>query len=196
MLIGKIIKSNSHIDYVCQVYNNSDVANSPRPEDHAFGSFVGISLTDEGFLVGIIYNSLLFNPEFGRFGPRLSPESELAVFSPDYLQEKALLLGIVVVGTLGPDEVIQGVPALSSAAEALVQRLSPAQIRRFHATSSSLQLAYLPLLQLSSLPLAQPLALRVLRQLIPLFPEQTNLLSIFQDLFAWQSQIVPLGGGS
>ena len=37
----------------------------------------------------MIYNTILMNPEFGSLGPRLSPKSELEIFSPDYLNEKA-----------------------------------------------------------------------------------------------------------
>ena len=88
MLIGKIIKSNSHTDYICQVYGHSEVEVTPTADDYAFGTFVRTAQEDDRWLVGIIYDTVLFNPEFGRLGPRLSPEAELSIFSPDYLNEK------------------------------------------------------------------------------------------------------------
>ncbi|MFO7635415.1 MAG: hypothetical protein R6W76_22915, partial [Caldilinea sp.] len=75
--IGKIVKSNSHIDYVCQVYGFGETPQPPAPEDYSFGAFVAAELEQDGgagaTLVGLIYNTLLMNPEFGSLGPRLSP---------------------------------------------------------------------------------------------------------------------------
>ena len=60
--IGKVVKSNTHIDYVCQVYGRGELLTPPLPTDYAFGEFVAIELdgaTDDGcnLLVGIIYNT-------------------------------------------------------------------------------------------------------------------------------------------
>ena len=44
--IGKIVKSNSHIDYVCQVYGQGEFAPVPDAADYAFGSFVAIDSED------------------------------------------------------------------------------------------------------------------------------------------------------
>ena len=194
MLLGKIVKSNSHIDYVCQVYGRGEVPEPPPREAHPFGAFVSIELNGRDRLVGLVYNSMLFNPEFGRFGPRLSSEVDLAVFSPDYLQEKALLLGIIAVGVLREQSCLQGVPPVSAAGEARVETLESNLVRRFHEQRGWLQVQYLPLLQAQSLPLAQILARRVVDQLLHLFPQQAPLLHVLADFFAWQSQVSPLGG--
>jgi hypothetical protein len=93
--IGKIVKSNSHVDYVCQVFGPGEVDVVPAPTEYTFGTFVAVDLDEgAGSLVGIIYNTLLTNPEYGSFGPRLSPRSEVEIFSPDYLAETATLLGV------------------------------------------------------------------------------------------------------
>ncbi|MCB0148816.1 MAG: hypothetical protein KDE01_14335, partial [Caldilineaceae bacterium] len=84
--IGKIVKSNSHVDYVCQVYVFGEVPQPPDPADYGFGAFVAAELEPDGAgsprLIGLIYNTLLMNPEFGSLGPRLSPRAEVEVFSP------------------------------------------------------------------------------------------------------------------
>ncbi|MHB8993576.1 MAG: hypothetical protein ACYC66_18295, partial [Chloroflexota bacterium] len=88
MLLGKVAKSNSHVDYVVQVFAPGEVAEPPLPEDYAFGRFVRIA--DEGSsyeLIGVIYDTLLLNPTYGTLGPRLSTEPALSTFSPDYLPE-------------------------------------------------------------------------------------------------------------
>ncbi len=45
--IGKIVKSNTHIDYVCQVYNPGEIEPCPKPADYSFGTFVAIHLGDD-----------------------------------------------------------------------------------------------------------------------------------------------------
>src|SRR5260370_23501929 len=42
--IGKIVRSESHVRYTCQVYGPGEVAAPPEPADYAFGSFVRIPL--------------------------------------------------------------------------------------------------------------------------------------------------------
>jgi len=144
MPLGKIIKSNTHTDYICQVYSPGEVETPPAPEDYAF---VRVEMGNDRWLVGIIYDTMLFNPDFGRLGPRLSPEPELAVFSPDYLNEKATLVGIAAVGMMDvAGNVVQGVPPLAANTDALVERMPDEQIRTFHQGNPIPQLAYAPLL--------------------------------------------------
>ena len=101
MLFGKIIKSSSHTDYVCRVYGPGEVEAPPSPADYAFGTFVCIPLNEgSGHLVGLIYDTVLLNPDFSNLGLRLSPAPDLAVFSPDYLAEKVTLVGITATGAL------------------------------------------------------------------------------------------------
>jgi hypothetical protein len=47
MEIGKIVKSYSHINYVCHIYGPREVEQEPAPADYAFGRFVRIALRSE-----------------------------------------------------------------------------------------------------------------------------------------------------
>ncbi len=193
--LGKIIKSNSHTDYVCQIYGPGELEAPPVRDDYAFGTFVRVELGRDGWLVGIIYDTMLFNPDFGRLGPRLSPEPELAVFSPDYLNEKATLVGIAAVGTMSSaGDVIQGVPSLAASTDALVEAMTDEQMRAFHQGSPIPQLAYAPLLLAQGSPLALPLLRAVTTEVMRLFPDQSALLSVLRDDLEWKAQIAPLGG--
>jgi hypothetical protein len=195
MTLGKIIKSNSHTDYVCQVFGPGEIPDPPHRHDHAFGTFVSVALGDEGWLIGLIYDTVLFNPEFGRLGPRLSPETELAVFSPDYLVEKAILVGITAIGTLDASNIAsQGVPPVAATSDALVERMNGDQIRAFHSGQLTPQLDYMPLLLAQDSPRTLPLLLSVTDQLIELFPAHVRLLSVLQGDLAWKAQVSPLGG--
>jgi len=202
MVIGKLVKSNSHTDYVCQIYGPGEVEAPPSPADYAFGTFVRIPLGDgNGHLVGIIYDTILLNPDFGNLGPRLSPVPDLAVFSPDYLAEKVTLVGITAVGTLAPDgAATHGVPSLAAQIDALVERIDDEAILRFHRSASGdpegVRLGYAPLLLGLGSPLARHLLLHVVDRLTALFPDHAAHLSVLRSELAWQAVIGPVGGAS
>ena len=88
-----------------------DVAAPPSAEYFGFGQFVNLPMSDETEIVGVIYDSILVNPDYSSFGPRLSPKPELGSFSPDYLNEQGVLIGILLLGSrAGDGEILHGVP--------------------------------------------------------------------------------------
>jgi hypothetical protein len=197
MDIGKLVKSNTHSDYVCQVYGPGEVESPPASADHAFGTFVRIPLgDDQGDVVGLIYDTQLFNPDFGNLGPRLSPAPDLAVFTPDYLAEKVTLVGITAVGTLAPGGLAtHGVPPVAAQIDALVEHMEDDAVRQFHrAPGGGVRVGYVPLLLGLGSPLARPLVLHVVDRLAALCPDQAACLSVLRGELAWQTAIGPLGG--
>src|ERR671932_1181907 len=96
--IAKIVKSNSHVDYVARVIDELDADAPPAPEEYGFAQFVRMPVTETEEVVGVVYDSQLANPDYGSFGPRLSSHSELKVLSPDVLNERGVLLGVLLVG--------------------------------------------------------------------------------------------------
>src|SRR5690606_9450403 len=137
MEIGKVVKSNSHIDYVCQIYGRGEVPALPTPADYALGTFVAISVEDANLgpfgaktrLIGVIYNTMLMNPDFGSMGPRLSPQHDLEVFSPDFLAETATLVGILLLGWQDTEGAWhQGAPAISATVNQSVATLDEATV--------------------------------------------------------------------
>src|SRR5258708_22573902 len=120
VVIGKIVKSYSHINYVCQISGPLEVEVPPHPADYAFGRFVRVAvrsrLLDESgvrqdtnlsrqdepscYTVGVIYDTILLNPAYGSLGPRLSTETQVKVFSPDYLSELVILVDVLTLKTM------------------------------------------------------------------------------------------------
>lgn len=199
MILGKIIKSNSHTDYVCEIYARTEVAAPPSPADYCLGTFVRIPVAGQPFdLVGLVYDTVLLNPEFGRLGPRLSGEAELAVFSPDYLNEKVTLVGIVAVGTLAQDGTArQGAPVVAATSDSLVTGMNDDEVWRFHAGNPSLRVEYVPQLLARGTPLIATMLRAVIARLRCLAsgPAQQALLDVLADELVWQTQIGPMGGG-
>jgi hypothetical protein len=125
VIIGKVVKSDSHITYACQVYSAGEVEVQPGPTDCAFGQFVRAAVRNgsaatqaagangraaggnrsteqagEIWAIGIIYDTILLNPAFGTLGPRLSNAEQIEIFSPDYLSERAMLVYFSVLGLM------------------------------------------------------------------------------------------------
>jgi hypothetical protein len=194
LLIGKIVSSSSHVDYICQVYAPGETELAPQPQDYGFGTFVGIEQGGAGYLVGVIYNTTLMNPEFGNLGPRLSPREELAVFSPDYLAEKVTLVAVVILGASGAEgNVHQGVPVVAATLDARVRRLSRDEVVAFHHSQAGLRVKYLPMLATMNNPLAPHLMLHIIDQLSALFPQEAQCLAILASNLAWKSRVEPMG---
>jgi hypothetical protein len=198
-IIGKIVKSNSHVDYVCQVYGPGEFAPQPAPDEYAFGAFVAIE-REAGAptgdrIVGVVYNTLLMNQDFGSLGPRLSSRAELEVFSPDYLVETATLIGILAVGTVdAAGTPHQGVPAPAATINGPVRQLTEDEVRAFHTTANGrLALHYAPLLMRQGDPLLAPLLLHILERLEMLFPAEQARLNVMRNNIAWRSIVQPAG---
>lgn len=192
MLIAKIIKSNSHIDYAARVLDSLETDAAPGPGDYGFGQFVGIGL-GEGRAVGVIYNSQLINPEYGNYGPRLSTPSELNnVFSPDYLNEQGVLIGILLLGRLDASGAArQGVPREVLPINSEVETMDDEQIRAFHHDpDGSLQVHYYPHVAAHAGAFGFQLMGSIVDQLDGLAAERDRArLDVFRKTLSWQQTI-------
>lgn len=135
MELGKVVKSNSHCDYVVQLADSMDVLCPPQADDYGFGSFVKLETETRHWAVGIIYNSQLFNPMFLNMGPRLSSEPD-PLFTPDLISETRTLLWTVLVGTLeqqsGTVYGCQGIPRIVVPINTPVSTMGRDEIYHFH----------------------------------------------------------------
>ena len=232
--IGKIVGSESHVRYTCQIFGPGEVAAPPDPAAYAFGSFVRMPLrtalaaadvaaldprsvaaplrsdaltpmpTQPLSAVGLIYDTILVNPAFGTLGPRLSNDEQLALFSPDYLAERAVLVSILALGTMSGDgapsgRVSHGVPALAPDLGAIVEPLSETEVRAFHTFADSpqsrpyLHLGYLPHTVAQDHPLLPMAMLRTVERLETLLPENAALLAIVKRNLAWRLKVLAAG---
>jgi hypothetical protein len=232
MFIGKIVKSDSHISYVCQIYGPREVEVEPSPADYAFGRFVrvavrsgqnddpassldialGISQEPATYAVGVIYDTILLNPAFGSLGPRLSNETQVELFSPDYIAEKAVLIYVMILGMMelrrtpaGIPEflsVMHGVPLLSLELGSEIETMTDEEVQAFHffhdttepdAHNAYLHMGYLPHIIAQRNSLLPMVTLRIIDQLEHLFPQNVALLSIVKRNFAWRLKVETTG---
>jgi len=143
MLIAKIIKSNSHVDYAARILDSLETGQTPAITDYGFAQFVKVTAGDCE-VVGVVYNSQLINPEYGNYGPRLSTPPELnSVFSPDYLNEQGVLIGLLLLGWRDADGCHQSVPRLVLPINSNVETMTGDEVCTFHQDGkSAVQLAY------------------------------------------------------
>jgi hypothetical protein len=136
MRLGKVVKSNSHCDYIVQIDDRMEVRHPPQPDDYGFGCFVKLEDEDDRhWAVGVVYNSQLFNPMFLSNGPRLTSDPD-PLFAPDLILETRTLLGVVLIGTLVREKTlsygIHGIPRVVVPVNTVVSRMTQDEIYRFH----------------------------------------------------------------
>jgi hypothetical protein len=184
MIIGKIVKSNSHIDYLCRILDRLETDEPPQPDDYPFGQFVRVGTET----VGIIYDSQLINPDYGNYGPRLTtPPEHNAVFTPDYLNEQATVVGILLLGWLEGGVGIHRVPRYVIPINTEVETMETEEIQRFHSNQhQELQLHYYSHILTHTGPIGIQLLLTVIEQLSRLFTHDVSRLKILQDTLSWQ----------
>jgi hypothetical protein len=197
MRIAKIIKSNSHVDYAARVLDSLETSEPPTTADYHFGQFVKISIKDKngearGDAVGVIYNSQLINPEYGNYGPRLSTPPELnAVFSPDYLNEQGVLIGILMLGWRDSESCRQGAPREVLPINSDVETMSDDEVRAFHHDDAgALQIHYYPHLTTHAGSFAFQLLSAIADQLDRLSSEKDRArLDVLRRTLVWQQTI-------
>ncbi len=189
MKIAKIVSSNSHIDYIGRVIDSLDVAEPPGAEDFGFAQFVGLEFADQTKMVGVIYNSMLINPEYANYGPRLSPKPELGNFSPDYLNEQGFLIGILLLGVKDADgQITHGVPRRVVPAGQEVYKFEADEIKKFHADKNDcLQIHYYSQIVAHAGLFAVPLLESIIEQLaLDCSESDKQRLGVLKQTLAWQ----------
>lgn len=187
--IAKIVKSNSHVDYVGRVIDRLDVDAPPEAVDYGFAQFVSLPVADNFEVIGVVYNTQLVNPEYGQFGPRLSPAADLAILSPDYLNEQGVLIGILLLGWregAGPAQM--SVPRRVIPVGQDVYRLDETQTGEFHRDEAGrVGLHYYSQIVAHAGAFAVPLVESILEQLDAICtPEERQRFCVLKRSLAWQ----------
>ena len=188
MKIAKIVSSNSHIDYIGRVIDSLDVAEPPSAEDFGFAKFVSLKFADKTQMIGVIYNSMLINPDYANYGPRLSPKPELGNFSPDYLNEQGFLIGILLLGVIDKEQITHGVPRRVVPAGQEVYKIEADEIKKFHADKNDcLQIHYYSQIVAHAGLFAVPLLESIIEQLsLNCSDLDRQRLDVLKQTLAWQ----------
>ena len=191
--IAKIVKSNSHVDYVARVIDELDADAPPAPEEYGFAQFVSMPVSETEEVVGVVYDTQLANPDYGSFGPRLSSHADLKVLSPDFLHEQGVLLGVLLLGWRGrADEggwvARHGVPRRVVPVGQEVFSLADAEVFEFHrGAGGAVQLHYFSQALAHAGPFAVPLVEAVISQLEPLCgAAERQRLCVLKKSLVWQ----------
>lgn len=186
--IAKIVNSNSHVDYIGRVIDRLDADAPPAANDYGFAQFVSLPIEEDLEVVGVIYNTELVNPEYGHFGPRLSPRADLAVLSPDYLNEQGVLVGILLIGWRESKAVKHGVPRRVIPVGQDVYRLTDEDAHEFHRDAEGrLHLHYYSQVIAHAGAFAVPLIEAIIGQLdAACTSEEQQRLCVLRKSLVWQ----------
>ena len=189
MKIAKIVSSNSHIDYVGRVIDSLDVGDPPTSEDFGFGQFISLQVDENENIIGVIYDSVLINPEYSNYSPRLSPKPELGSFSPDYLNEQGVLLYILLLGTISQaNKILHRVPRRVVPAGQDVLKIEADDVKKFHTDEKgSLQIHYYSQIVAHAGLFSTPLLEIIIEQLtLDCCEDDKKRLSVLKQTLAWQ----------
>jgi hypothetical protein len=237
MLIGKVVKSASHVRYQARIFHSSQVDCPPGPGNYALGTFVRITLlcgqqelvpllgicpeaarrwaTPTVYAVGVICDTILLTPEPDTSGLYLSNEAQRELFSPDFAEERGVLVWIHLIGMMvvqsaqngsADGEVLyssHGVPLLAAQPHSEVARMADAQVRAFHlrrdartgAISGNMApfLGYYGQLAAPGNFLLPQVRLMILDYLEQLFPDHVTLLRMLKHMSGWQRLVEAMG---
>ena len=193
--IGAIVKSNSHVEFVCQVLARGEVADPPDAARYAFGTLVAVGMEDAASeLVGVVFDTILFNPDFGSAGPRIRPQIESDRLTPDRYADTATLVGIIALGMLSRDDTaFHGVTSTSPFIGAPVRVLEDGEIVTFHMPNGRFKVGYVPHLLAHGHPLIGQLLLNLSDRLAGLFPGESAALSVIRNNLAWKLKVEQAG---
>ncbi|OLE96613.1 MAG: hypothetical protein AUG75_18300 [Cyanobacteria bacterium 13_1_20CM_4_61_6] len=186
--IAKIVKSNSHVDYIGRVIDKLDVDEPPQATDYGFAQFVSIPL-DDTEVVGVIYDSQLANPDYGNYGPRLSSRPDNSVLSPDYLNEQGVLVGILLLGWRDSAQANHhSVPRRVIPVNQDVYRLADEDAQSFHKDAEGrVQLHYYSQVIAHAGLFSVPLIEAILEQLeAACTPGERQRLCVLKQALVWQ----------
>lgn len=190
--LARIVKSNSHVDYVGRIIDTLDADAPPSVEDYGFAQFVSLPV-EQNEVVGVIYNTLLVNPDYGNFGPRLSPRAELMALTPDYLNEQGVLIGILLLGWRdGATGVAQQtVPRRVLPVHQEIYHMTPEETYRFHVgAKGGVQLHYYSQIMAHTGLFSTPLLESIMSQLTPhCAPADCQRLAVLQQTLLWQRTV-------
>jgi hypothetical protein len=195
--IGSIIGSNSHIDYVGEVYTETMRENPPEPTDFEFGQFVYVLREVQGqqrAFIGIIYDTQIVDPDQGRSGPRLAQPEEQNIFQPSYVDEKQVLTGIALLGhakvedgdLVDPEH---SIPRWTLEIDDVVQKLSEEDVIRFHEVDDEVRLEYYQRIVDVAGGFAEDILGQILNRLKQERPEESDALDVIQKNLEWQTKM-------
>ena len=198
LAIGRIVRSESHMDYIVEIHNSHDVERDPKPHEYGFGQPVFVHTTVDGsdyVVMGVIYDTQLIDPDQGRSGPRLAQDDQRQ-FTPGYVEEQTTFAGIALLGTaeVGPDgsisEPSHEMPPWTLAVDNTVLRCPDGVTAAFHTDESDgLRMAYWDRLLAVAGDLGTEVTLTMIRRLREIFDDDAkrDVLAVVERNVRWQA---------
>lgn len=193
MLIARVLRSHSHIEYEARVVGSHEVESPPTTADYGLGKFTSIQ-TDSARIISVVADTRLINPEYGS-SYLSTPADDHRVFAPDYIQEQGVVLGLLLLGSLQDGSGQHKPPTEVILPNTEVESLSEADMIAFHRDPRGrLRLGYYNQIASLNTPLAKSLLLLIIEQLEGYVePAEKARLALLRRNLAWQQTLQALG---
>lgn len=200
LAVGCIVNSNSHMDYTVEIFNETDRNRAPEPDERGFGQPVFIRKTIGGTdyaVMGVIYDTILVDPDQGRSGPRLA-QGDQPQFTPGYIEERTTLAGVALLGTaeVAEDGTIAApshqMPRWTLSVDDHVHQSPRGVTKTFHTgEEGQLQIAYIERLLDVAGSLGAEVTLSLIERLREMFDEEDHqrVLSVIERDIRWRSSV-------
>lgn len=197
--IGSIVSSNSHLDYVVEVFKERDCDRPPELHEREFGQPVFIKKTVDGTeyaVIGVIYDTQLVDPDQGRTGPRLAQDDQ-AQFTPGYIEERTTLAGVALLGTAvitdgrTITDPTHQMPRWTLEVEDTVFHCPDELTVRFHTVDDQIQLAYIDRLIDIAGDLGAEVIVALINRLRSTLPDDESnqrVLDVIEQNIQWQAR--------
>jgi hypothetical protein len=197
--IGSIVSSNSHLDYVVEVFKDRDCERPPKLNEREFGQPVFVKKTVDGTehaVIGVIYDTQLVDPDQGRTGPRLAQDDQ-AQFTPGYIEERTTLAGVALLGSaaITDDRTIADpthrMPRWTLEVEDTVFHCPDEITLDFHTVDDQIQLAYIDRLVDIAGDLGAEVIVTLIDRLRGILPDDDpnqRVLDVVEQNVQWQAQ--------
>ncbi len=196
-LLGQLVAAENFYRFTVRVFKAGELEHAPEPADYRPGRFVKLALGSREFIVGLISDVMLVNPQFNELIGGMRQE-HLETFSPDILEEQATFLSVVALGNLKTGEKDADVLVshqnpvnLMPPFQAEVAPLSEHELRAFHLSEGEggemrFSLGYLPFLRDMAGSRKAGLIHSLLEELVRLFPGEGAKISTIKKNMDWE----------
>lgn len=197
--IGSIVSSNSHLDYVVEIFKERDCDRPPELHEREFGQPVFIKKVIEGterVVMGVIYDTRLVDPDQGRTGPRLAQDDQ-PQFTPGYIEERTTLAGVALLGTAAVTDErsittpTHRMPRWTLEVDDTVYHCPDEVTVSFHTVDGQIQLAYIDrLLDIAGVFGAEVIVTLIgrLRGMLSEDDENRRVLDVVEQNVEWQAR--------
>lgn len=186
MKIGRIVRIESQIGAVGQIFNQNETEDKVKNNDYSFGNFVKISV-EGNQLIGIIIDTRAEDSEYARLSMRMNNDDQNNAFVPDLVDDRQIFVNIIIIGSFENGQAKHGIVDYTPNLGSEIVKVSDEEFKKFHLSrGGEFMLGYYDLIVNSNNVLAKNVILKTLDKLALVFSEEKMIIEMLKNDLDWQ----------